>query len=382
MSNPTEDRERAAAMLRHPAGSAKRDELLRASVPPPRATRWDIPPGSTGRHVTPPTYGFSMDDTTRAHPRARTGTDDVDDGGRQQPLPFDDAADDPIAYQLTARARRQVAPDALPDLRIVDGAAPDTTTARPPARPAPVRDVPDGDLDLPGDTRPSRARALRRAGVALTTIADQLDVDELIVRAWIGDVTVHPAAGRRTSARRPRRSGVPNGSTATASSATDGASGEAALDERRLRFETTRATARDAAAARMATDPAFAAGLGLLAGLAVIDEHAVTVTTSRPDVAARLQGWLVDHARADRDQVRVVLRLGPGVAGDLARHRWAQALGLPPEQVVHTRWRGAPRADAEEALVRLPDRELAATLAGWRDALLGTAAATSTSDAF
>jgi hypothetical protein len=83
---------------------------------------------------------------------------------------------------------------------------------------------------------------------------------------------------------------------------------------------------------------------------------------------AACRGW---RARGrGPGEVRVVLRLGPDAAGDLARHRWASALGLPVDRISHTRWRGAPSPDAVEALVRLHDPALAASVAGWRDALL------------
>jgi hypothetical protein len=290
--------------------------------------------------VTPPAYVRCMEETT--------------DTTRQQPLPFDlpaDEADHPIAYALTARARRQVAPEALPALRVLAGSGTVTTRRGAPRPSQPQED--DGDLDQPGDTRPSRARALRRAGVGIAAIARQLGTEELIVRAWVGDVTVHPTAVRRDRA-----------------TAHEADRAQAEDRRRRERLDRVRHEARVDGRARMHRDPSFAAGMGLLAGLVTTDEHALTFTTTALEIAATAQAWLVAHAGVQVSNVRVVLRLGPDVAGDLARRRWSDALRVPPESIVHTRWRGAPSPDAEEALVRVPDPALAARIAGWRDALL------------
>jgi hypothetical protein len=333
-------RERAAAMRRHP--SARPRLGRQAGVPPPPGR--NAGPGD----VTPPTYGPGMERDTR------TGTDDLPTappgraagvGGRrplhdvveqaaQQPLPFDDEAEAPIPFTLTARARRAVAPHALPSLAVV-----------PDLRAAPVVEE-DGAVDVPGDTRAARARALRRAGLGTGAIARQLQVDELLVRAWVGD---------------PATSAVPPAVQPTV---------EAADDEEATALALVRAAAADEARALVRSDPGFAAGLGLLAALVSTDEHAVTLTTSRPAVAARAIAWLHERAGVQPGDVRVVLRLGSRAAGDLVRHRWAEQLGVPVGQVVHTRWRGAPAPEAAEALVRVADPELAATLAGWCDGLL------------
>jgi hypothetical protein len=300
--------------------------------------------------------------------------------GAQQPLPFDDEADDPIPFALTARARRTVAPERLPPLEVVpDREAADQGSSRPaPAgdhpQPAAVRRQPapttrpgparrpgdeedDGHLDDPTDTRPARARALRRAGVPVARIAAQLDVDDLAVRAWTGDVAAEPATepepGGGTAPPRPRVPALAR-----------------ELDEDRTAFELARAAAREDALGRLTDDPSFAAGVGLVAALAEVDTHAVTLVSPHPEVIGRVLGWLVSHAEVDPGRVRVVLRIGPDVAGDLARHRWAAGLGVPVDRVSHTRWRGAPAPDATDAFVRLHDLALAATVAGWRDALL------------
>jgi hypothetical protein len=307
---------RAASRRRHPAGK-----------------------GRTG--VTPPSYGAAMDRDTSAAAAPPTGA--------QQPLPFDDEADHPIPFSLTARARRTVAPDALPPLELV----PERARPRHPGGHRTDEDD-DGHLDDPTDTRPARARALRRAGVPLARIAGQLGVDELAVRAWTGDVAASSADAAELRRAAPSRAQAL----------------DLELEQERTAFELARAAAREEALTRLAGDAGFAAGVGLVAALAEIDVHAVTVSCAHPEVIGRLLTWLADHAEIDLDRVRVVLRLGPDVAGDLARHRWAEGVGIPVERVVHTRWRGAPAPDATDALVRFHDGALAATIAGWRDALL------------
>jgi hypothetical protein len=145
-------------------------------------------------------------DTPR--PAARTGTDDVTASavlvppGRaeQAALPLDlpasapvakvepssppaapetagtdTAHDQPIGFALTARARRAVAPGTLPELSVVGVGATGSASG-------------NGALEEPDDTRPARARALRRAGVPLSAIVRQLGTDPLTVTAWVGEV--------------------------------------------------------------------------------------------------------------------------------------------------------------------------------------------------
>lgn len=270
----------------------------------------------------------------------------------QPTLPFGEAADRPIPFSLTARARRVVAPQALPPLTVVPSApAPATRRWDGALVPRPDRDQDDqgGVGERPGDTRPARARAMRRAGIGPAAIARKLQVDELLVRAWIGDAVASPIAAPARPAE-----------TALQPAEHDDATGYALV----------RAAATEEARSLIETDAAFAAGLGLVAAVAATDTHAATFATTRAALAARIVAWLRDRADVDPGSLRVVLRLGTGVAGDLARHHWAQALGVPVASVVYTRWHQAPAPDAVEALVRIPDPTLAATLAGWCDALL------------
>lgn len=250
----------------------------------------------------------------------------------QQPLPFDDEADRPVPFALTARARRAVAPAEIPSLSVV----------------RPVEDgIDDGAVDAPGDTRPARARALRRAGTPVAGIARALEVDELVVRAWLGDL-----AGRGGVAR----------TVALVDTDRDDARGSRT-------FERARVQAQATAAERLADDAAFAAGLGLVTGIADVDEHSVSVRSADPRVTATIVRWLLASTDAAPTRFRVVLRLHPEAAADLARHRWAEALGLPVEQVAHTRTRETSPG-AEEALVRIADPAVAGAVSGWATALL------------
>jgi hypothetical protein len=255
----------------------------------------------------------------------------------QQALPFDDEADRPVPYALTVRARREVAPHALPDLEVV---RPDAV------RPRAHEPAGEGALEEPGDTRPARARALRRAGVGLAQIVQQLQADELAVRAWLGDLAGGP----------PRAGASVVALPGSASRGPDPA--------------ILRARAAEHARARLEEDPGFAAGLGLFVGVGQLDAHGVGLSTTDPRLAATVVAWLVQHAGVAHERVRVVLRLGDRVAGDLARHEWSRLLGVPLERVTHTRWRGGTDPEAVEALVRVTDERLAATLSGWEDALL------------
>jgi hypothetical protein len=255
------------------------------------------------------------------------------------PLPFDDETDRPIGFGLTARARRAVAPATLPDLSLVAGATEED----------------------PADTRPARARALRRAGADTADIARQLRVDELLVRAWTDDVAARPAAGRGSAAARAAAV------LAAPAGTRDPEPAQRLVDEQ---LRTVRQEALADGRRRLATDADFAAGVGLMAGIVTLDRHAICFQTDRPEVAARAGRWLTQRAGADPRDVRVVLRLGSAVAGDLARHEWATVLGIAPEQIAFTRWRHAVDDHAVEALVRITDPDAAARVAGWCEALL------------
>ncbi len=262
-----------------------------------------------------------------------------------EPIPFvlTAAEEEPIGFALTARARRAVAPDSLPDLNLVRPERP---------IPAPTPD-PDGAIDRPGDTSPARARALRRAGVPLGAIAEQLDQDPLTVAAWVGEV----APGGRP-ARPPRLTAV------------ESTPDDRDEDQEELAHRLARADAARSARSRLTSDAPFAVGVGLLAATATVDRHAVTLRSGDLRLAERVLDWLAAEGPGVIPQVRVIARVGPAVAGDLARRRVADRLGLNVEQVRWTRWRGASDPDALEVLVRLADPHWATAVGGWIDAAL------------
>jgi transposase-like protein len=320
---------------------------------------------------------MTMPSTDHLSERAgeRVGEDVGDRSSRaeEQPaLPFDDGVDEPIAYRLTARARRSVAPESLPSLAVVPGRA-DAVVAS------------DGDLERPGDTRPARARALRRAGLTAADIAGQLAVDPFLVDVWVADVqapsrratpratrrapeTVRPVAAVTPLVGRSREGRAT--ATATATSAHHDEAAPPSGDAERTAAALARAEAAREGRERLAREPDLAAGVGLLAGLARTDDHAITITAATPALAAAAVRFATRHLGVAVTDVAVVVRLGPKVAGDLARHRWAAALEVSPSTVAHARWRGAPGDHAEEAILRIADPAAAATLAGWCDALL------------
>lgn len=271
-----------------------------------------------------------MDET-----KVQTASADVTTPPAAQPvLPFDDESERPIAYALTARARRTVAPASLPSLKVVTGAGP--------------AGGPDTAQEDPGDTRPARARALRRAGLSPSAIATRLRVDELLVRAWVGETL----------------SAVPPPTVAPA---------DAAAQAARSAFDEGRRAAADEARRRLTTDAGFAAGVGLLSAVSETDLHTVTLAGHRPELVLRALTWLRAVTDVDAGRVRVVVRAGAGLAADTVRADLAQRLEVEPARVTVARWPGAPAPDATEVLVRVHEPRLAARVGGWCDAFLAPA---------
>jgi hypothetical protein len=130
-----------------------------------------------------------------------------------------------------------------------------------------------------------------------------------------------------------------------------------------------RAHAREESSARLAADPGFAFGLGLLAGCASVDAHAVTVRTGDEQLGSRLLAWLRDTLGVPATRIRVVLRVGPAVSGDLVRHRWASTLAVDADAIALARWTSPPASDAVEALIRIGEPAVTARVTGWLDAL-------------
>lgn len=267
----------------------------------------------------------------------------------QARLPLD--MDSPIPFELTARARRLVAPASLPALEVVSSAEQDP-------------ELEGFDLlEDPGDTRAARARALRRAGMSTEGIAEELDLEPFVIAALVDDV------GPVASARRRLRS-LDGGRVASPASVEDAAKAERI----RQRFEEARLAARDEVAEPLTRGDGFTVGLGLVAGTARIDPHAVLITVRDRDVAGAIGNWLQDHLLPDRDglnRLRVIVRIAPQLPGDVERHAWAESLSVPVERVTITRWRTAPDPQATEATIRIADPVSAGRLAGWRDAAIG-----------
>ena len=315
----------------------------------------------------------------RSRPRLRpTGTDQTAEDVPtatpepvQQPLPFDDEADHPVAFSLTARARREIAPEDLPPLSVVRDQQRSSLPEHAP------QDEPAGGTwplrDDPSDTRPSRARALRRAGLSASAIARQLRVEPLLVRAWIGAVNDR-SVGRRTDggevdhAAAPVDAALRPGVTADADRTAGTVDPDA--EQRETAFQLARAAAARQARRDLQRDPGFAAGVGLIAAIVDIDRNALTVTTGDQEIARMSLRWLDEHLPLDPARVRVVLRLGPRAAADLVAHRWANRLGIDRRRVAVARWHDAPDEQSVQALLRVADPDAAATVAGWRDALL------------
>lgn len=291
-----------------------------------------------------------MTATTRSSTRAtlsgeRRAHDGAGRGAVEQvrlPLPYDDEGDEPVQFALTARARRAVAPEALPTLTVVD---------------SPSADAGHHDPDDRCDTRPARARAMARAGMQPEAIARALRVDELLVRGWVGQPgTVTTGASSEVLVGSPWRQGS----------------------------STTLAARRRMVARRQAghllEDANFARGIGMIAGIASVDAFAVTLSTLDEHVASAVVRWMRRWLPDLEGRLRVVVRVDPGVAADVVRHHWAQLLKVDIDDVAVARSRlGRQKASGHDAshhdrslvrqvMIRVTGTSLAATLAGWLDA--------------
>lgn len=263
-----------------------------------------------------------------AHPTADPTSD-----AAQLPLALD--LDAPIPFRLTARARRRVAPDDLPPLRVV----PDVATTRV----TPSRAVRDGDtpVDVDGDDpRRARARALVRGGSDVARVADLLGVDEAAVVVWTADL--HPRHGSSGGRRAPAVE-VPR------------APATEPVDEERVAAERRRAR----------HDGAFAAGLALVAAHAETTPHGVVVRVDDHELAARIVTWLLELADVDPVRVRVILVLPSGAPADEARTAFRRRVPLPTDRVQVTR----SSADRPGVVVRVADADVAARVRRWSRAL-------------
>lgn len=270
------------------------------------------------------------------------------------PLRFDDEADAPIGFALTVAGRRVIEPDARPALRVVApfGPPPRVRTT------AGVTEPPTADAAVdPGDTRPARARALLRAGVPVPTIAERLGGDTADVARWVEGV--RPPRAQR-AARQPVRAAASTGG------------GRAAPE---ARASIPRRGAVSSARTRLTTDAAFARDVGVVAAALRRTGPTAVLTLDRVVPATAVVRRLVEECGLDAYGLRVVLRVGPGVEGDRARHDWSEALGVPLDRVAAVRWQLAPDPGLVEAAVHVVDEAAVSALVTWveaADAAIGT----------
>jgi hypothetical protein len=239
------------------------------------------------------------------------------------PLAFDPEDDVPVPFMLTRLARREVAPDRVPVLRIVpSGSSTDRRAA----------DGIEEDGNAKGeevrhDTRPAQARALRRSGMPLATIAAAIGVNADRVAQWVAEVD--PVRRRSPRAGSPR----------------------VAADSLTARHRTL------AAELRAAADPLQ---LGVVAGLAAavteVDGDLVSLVGDLEPVA-RLLDLLRAEIAIDADRLRVAIRVAPAEALDRARAEVAARLGVTTERIVAGR---AQHPEQVEREIRIDVRSQAA----------------------
>jgi hypothetical protein len=257
------------------------------------------------------------------------------------PLPFDDGLDAPIDFSLTPRARRTVVPDRLPPLRLV---APDERSMS--AAPAAAHDAPNDDD--PSDVRPAQARALRRSGMPVTTIAAALGMAPDVIERWTVGATptrrrARVAAAGRTG-ERVARAAVP-------------APGPPQVPPVRP------AQGPDDAEGRRSS------AIGMAVALATLDDDGADVTFTHTRVAV-LAAILVELRRQlplDGRCLRVAVRASERFGVDRARSEVARALQVADEQVLAGRWRDADGDDAMEVTLRVIDRDAVGVVAAWID---------------
>lgn len=240
-------------------------------------------------------------------------------------LPFDDEGDAPVPFGLTAAARRALDPDGVPALRVV------------PDRPEDVAPTPDVEEVAADDLRPAQARALRRSGMPVVTIAAAMDVDPALVATWTADLQPGRGAVRRPQGDRPARS-VPRRSRPSIPSS---------------------------------ADPTAAAGLAVALARIDVDGAAMTLRGDQPALVATALSALRTATRIRPERVRVAVALGRGHAADHVRAELAQLMGLPVDRVVV----GRPRDPATDATldirVRVAERRAVQLIDDWAARIAG-----------
>jgi hypothetical protein len=247
------------------------------------------------------------------------------------PLPFDDEAERPIPFMLTAAAQREVLGRDMPALSVV------------PATAEPV------------DTRPVQARALLRSGMPVATVAAALGVAVSDVEGWTADLVDELARRRRTASRRTAT--VP--ADAAPRPAPSGAAPAA-----------PRADARTVPA-----DPGRRAPLlaGLAFALAEIDERGVTLLHDRVEPVAVLLDALRASLPDFGQRMRVALRVGHDLPSDRVRIDVAARLGFDAGRIRIGRG-GASSGSTLEIRVDVADARAAELVSAWRHGSGGDAA--------
>jgi hypothetical protein len=245
------------------------------------------------------------------------------------PLPFDDELDAPVRFSLTPRARREVAPEQVPALRLVP---PDGERGR-----AEVSAPQD-----PTDVRPAQARALRRSGMPVPTIAAAIGADLRLVVGWTKDT--EPV--RRTARR------VPRGHQAAA---------PAKAPARAREVPTRPLGAREAR--------------GMAVALAEFDTDLAGVgfTHARPEVLGAVLEEIRRQVPVADWRVRVAIRVAAELGVDRCRGAVAAALGVDAGRIVAGRWSDAPTRDALEVSLHIADEDAARSVRVWMDGLAASA---------
>jgi hypothetical protein len=228
---------------------------------------------------------------------------------RQVALPFDDEAEAPIPFVLTAAAHREVLGRDLPTLSVV------------PVLPEPV------------DTRRVQARALLRSGMPVATIAAALGSDIEEVGRWTEDLVDELARRRRhRSARHPVAPAVGVGGTPVPME--DG--------QRRKLLP------------------------GLAFALAKTDGDGVTIRHDQVEPVAVLIDGLRDRLPGLSDRLRVALRVGARTPSDRARSEVAARLEVDASRVIVGRVDGGA-APTLEIRVEIRDADAARLVRAWHE---------------
>jgi hypothetical protein len=247
------------------------------------------------------------------------------------PLTFDDEMDAPVGFTLTSRARREVVPEQLPALRLVhrdDGRA----------------DAVVATATDPTDVRPAQARALRRSGMPVPTIAAALGVGLDLVVGWTHDAEPVRRTARRSVQGRP----APASSAAPA--------GERGIATRR----SVSARPVDAREAR-----------GMAVALAEFDAALTGVgfTHARPEVLGAILAEIRRQVPVVDWRVRVAIRVAEELGVDRCRGAVALALGVDEDRIVAGRWSQAPSRTSIEISLHVADGAAAKVVHDWSDTL-------------